>query len=596
MAKDTQQRGISARERSNSLRRKASIDPTTGQPYHYDHRRLSHHDPARGRDPTPPPPSLPHKGRASWATLITQYQLEGSATIIVAMLGAHIMLTLLASPDTPWTSIDWVQHLTALIPPFLWDNASTGSESTLPRLSSSSSSSSWITKAFTLQYGRPVVDPATGTIVRVEYGKGWDDMYMVLLWILIWTGVREGVMTRAFIPLGRYFKVGEKKSAAASAAAATAASGKHAQNEEAKKVVLKEGSGNNKLKAQTVQRDSRRAAACPKEEQIREGKLLRFAEQGWLVLYDGCMWTFGMIQLYHAPYWNGTKYFWLDYPKTHLSATFKWYYLIQLAFWLQQLMLALLGIEKRRKDFAEFLIHHVITCLLVSFSYSFNLTSIGHGVLCAMDFSDIVLAACKMLKYIHKDQVADIGFVFFVITWIASRHYYYGKIIYSAWTEPAVYAEMGWDPSRGLYFTKNILNGFLFLLIALYAVLIFWLLLIFRVVIKVLKGENSEDVRSEDEAEEEEVEEEEEQEQEQEKEKEQERKQEEVAQVADLAGSLEEEEDEDDEIDVEDLEEMTFEVTQKIVHPPVPVDSPPDYASSIESHTIHTTKDMPLKS
>ncbi|KAF9162736.1 sphingosine N-acyltransferase lag1 [Actinomortierella ambigua] len=555
MTKDAQRPRISARERSNSFRRKASIDSATGQPYHYDHRRTSHHDPTRGRDPTPPPSSLPHKDRTSLATLITQYQLEGSATIVLAMLGAHILLTSLAAHNVSWTSIDWVGHLTALIPPFLWTNSFKGSSDPHPLSSPSSSSASslsWIAKAFTLQYERPVVNPATGVLEKVEYGKGWDDAYMVLLWILIWTGVREWVMTRCLIPLGRYFKVGEPPVNV----------DKRTKDENEAKAMRK-GGGGKKQMTQSSSRTARRA----KDEHIRQGKLLRFAEQGWLVLYDGCMWTFGMIQLYHAPYWGNTKHFWLDYPKTHLSATFKWYYLIQLAFWLQQLLLALVGIEKRRKDFAEFLVHHIITCLLVSFSYSFNLTSIGHAVLCAMDFSDIVLSACKMLKYMHKDQIADVGFVIFVITWIASRHYYYGLIIYSAWTEPMVYAKMGWDPSRGMYFTENVLNGFLFLLIALYAVLIFWLMLIFRVVIKVLKGENSEDVRSEDEAEEEEVE-------------------------PDPTGNIEEEEE--DEMDVEDMEEVTFEVTKTI--PYVPVDPSADLPQGIKLRSSYNTQDEPLRS
>ncbi|KAG0258480.1 sphingosine N-acyltransferase lag1, partial [Linnemannia exigua] len=221
----------------------------------------------------------------------------------------------------------------------------------------------------------------------------------------------------------------------------------------------------------------------------------------WLVIYDGCMWTFGMCLLYNSSYWSDSTFFWRDYPKTYLDATVKWYYLVQFAFWVQQFLLAVLGIEKRRKDFLEFMIHHVITCLLIGFSYSFNLTSVGHAVLCAMDFSDIVLAICKMLKYCQKDQVADVGFVFFVVTWIYTRHVWFGQIIWSTYREAPQFATMVWNPSKGLYFTPVVLKGFQVLLCGLYAVLLFWLVMIFKVVFKVLKGENSEDVRSEDEEE-----------------------------------------------------------------------------------------------
>jgi len=184
----------------------------------------------------------------------------------------------------------------------------------------------------------------------------------------------------------------------------------------------------------------------------------------------------------------------------------KWYYLIQFAFWLQQLLLVILGIEKRRKDFLEYMIHHIVTCLLIGFSYSFNVTSVGHAVLCSMDFSDIVLAVCKMLKYMHKDAIADVGFVFFVITWVLSRHYYYGIIVWSTFVEAPKYANSEWNPAKGLYFTPRVQTGFLVLLCALYTLLLFWLAMIARVVMKVLKGGNSEDVRSEAEEEEEEKE------------------------------------------------------------------------------------------
>ncbi|KAK3824304.1 MAG: TLC domain-containing protein [Linnemannia gamsii] len=213
------------------------------------------------------------------------------------------------------------------------------------------------------------------------------------------------------------------------------------------------------------------------------------------------MWTFGMCLLYNSSYWSDSTYFWRDHPKIHLDATVKWYYLVQFSFWVQQFLLAVLGIEKRRKDFLEFMIHHIITCLLIGFSYSFSVTSVGHAVLCSMDFSDIILAICKMLKYCQKDQVADVGFVFFVVTWIYTRHIWFGQIIWSTFREAPQFANMAWDPSKGLYFTPVVLKGFQVLLCGLYAVLLFWLAMIFKIVFKVLKGENSEDVRSENEEE-----------------------------------------------------------------------------------------------
>ncbi|KAF8940919.1 sphingosine N-acyltransferase lag1 [Dissophora ornata] len=507
---------LSARERSNSFRRKASIDIGTGQPHHYDHRRYHHHDPTKGRSPSPPqgaqrltasdkqdiykynsegvlvqqrPTAVVEQ---SWASFLIQHQLVLSFSMIAAVFAAHTLI--LSKEARDGHSVDWVASLSAIIPPPIWrrlplsvTNAPLGVPAVVKKWTlkpgAYDPNEAWSSLAMALQYQQVVVDEATG-LTQVLYGKGWKDLYMVAVWVMIWTAFREAAMTYVFIPMGRYFRVGEQK-------------------KKVKKIETSSATATADMRTKTVQESTAMTIQQKKEEHAREGKLLRFAEQGWLVLYDGFMWSFGIYLLYHSQYWSDTTYYWRDYPKTQLDATAKWYYLIQFAFWIQQLLLAILGIEKRRKDFLEFMIHHIITCLLIGFSYSFNLTSVGHAVLCAMDFSDIVLAACKMLKYMHKDQIADVGFVFFVITWVLSRHYYYGVICWSTFVEAPKFAEMGWDPARGLYFTQRILSGFQFLLIALYIVLLFWLVMIIRVVVKVLKGGNSEDVRSEDEDEEE---------------------------------------------------------------------------------------------
>ncbi|KAF9106960.1 sphingosine N-acyltransferase lag1 [Mortierella sp. AM989] len=503
MAPSSQSEGIPLNDNStqrpltstNSFRRKASIDNKTGQPYHYYHRRHNHHDPTDGRSPSPPfraankiqcnadkaLTSIQRAATQSWPSFLVQNQLALSCTVIMFALAAHVLVILKEARSGH--SVDWIANFSALIPPPIWNNmplawtrASLGGpaiENRTPKADWHNPNEARLSLAMTLQYQVVNIDETTGER-QVLYGKGWNDLYMVLLWVMIWTALREAAMTFVFIPLGQYFKVGGQTP---------------------------------KFKANVAQGQSKpdiaRIKRTKEEEQARQGKLLRFAEQGWLVLYDGCMWSFGIYLLYNSQYWSDTTYYWRDYPNTHLDATMKWYYLIQFAFWLQQLLLAILGIEKRRKDFLEFMIHHIITCLLVGFSYSLNFTSVGHAIFCAMDFSDIVLAACKMLKYMKKDRLADVGFVFFVFTWVLSRHYYYGIIVWSVFTEAQTYGNSGWDPSKGMYLDTSILLGFKVLLLSLYMVLLFWLFMILRVVMKVINGENVQDVRSEDEEEEE---------------------------------------------------------------------------------------------
>jgi acyl-CoA-dependent ceramide synthase len=96
-----------------------------------------------------------------------------------------------------------------------------------------------------------------------------------------------------------------------------------------------------------------------------------------------------------SPYWFDTTYFWKGYPHVEMPGLLKWYYLVQLAFWFQQVFV--INIEKRRKDYVEMLAHHAITISLICGSYSMNWTRIGNGILCIMDFADILLPVSQII-------------------------------------------------------------------------------------------------------------------------------------------------------------------------------------------------------
>lgn len=72
-----------------------------------------------------------------------------------------------------------------------------------------------------------------------------------------------------------------------------------------------------------------------------------------------------------------------------MTGTFKWYYLVQLAFWIQQILV--IHIEQRRKDHAQMLTHHIITCVLISITYVYRYTRAANVVLCLMDVVDLLL-------------------------------------------------------------------------------------------------------------------------------------------------------------------------------------------------------------
>lgn len=72
-----------------------------------------------------------------------------------------------------------------------------------------------------------------------------------------------------------------------------------------------------------------------------------------------------------------------------MTGLLKWYYLVQFAFWLQQIVVV--NIEERRKDHWQMFTHHIVTCFLISMSYAYYQTKVGNAILCVMDVVDLFL-------------------------------------------------------------------------------------------------------------------------------------------------------------------------------------------------------------
>lgn len=116
----------------------------------------------------------------------------------------------------------------------------------------------------------------------------------------------------------------------------------------------------------------------------------RFAEQAWSVFCASISFLFGLYIALHSPYWDNLREVWAGYPQIENGWLFKAYYLVEMAFWIQQVFV--LNIEERRKDFWQMFCHHLVTCTLIFMSYTYNVTAVGNLILCIMDFSDILLS------------------------------------------------------------------------------------------------------------------------------------------------------------------------------------------------------------
>ncbi|KAG8862671.1 hypothetical protein FRC20_011114 [Serendipita sp. 405] len=235
----------------------------------------------------------------------------------------------------------------------------------------------------------------------------------------------------------------------------------------------------------------------------KEGKLDRFAEQGYAIIYFVCSGSLGLWTMYnYLPTWYfRTQYFWIDYPYAHMPGTVKPYYLLQSAYWLQQFLLLVLRIEKPRSDFAELVAHHIVTLWLIGWSYLTNLTPIGNAIFLTMDWSDVFLALSKCFNYLQMEKTKTVAFAWFTGVWTYTRHYLNIVILYSVWTEWDLIPSQSkvWDPMNGLWMPKWVKYQIFIPILLLQFINLFWYFLIWRILLRAIFSSNLDDERSDDE-------------------------------------------------------------------------------------------------
>lgn len=300
-----------------------------------------------------------------------------------------------------------------------------------------------------------------------KFALGWDDIFFVFYWIIVFTGLRCVVMAYVLGPF---------------------------------------------------------AAACGVKKKKAK---VRFAEQAWILLYYTMFWSTGMYIMYHSDYWLNLRALWRDWPIREMDGLSKWYYLVQFAFWLQQIVVV--NIEERRKDYVQMFSHHIVTCALIFCSYGYHQTKIGTVILCLMDLVDIILPAAKLLKYLDFQLACDIMFGVFMVTWFITRHILYSWVCWSVYAHipeeiqygcyqgtterlqgplptPNDWEHLTWpfrNPVGLVCWNNNIKWGFLSMLLALQVLLCMWFTMIVKLAYKVLSGQPADDSRSDDEDDEE---------------------------------------------------------------------------------------------
>ncbi|KAM3462682.1 hypothetical protein NHJ6243_003887 [Beauveria neobassiana] len=234
---------------------------------------------------------------------------------------------------------------------------------------------------------------------------------------------------------------------------------------------------------------------------LSRAKQARFMEQAYTALYFAVLGPAGLYVMSRTPVWYyNTHGMYEAFPHRAHEAVVKFYYLFQAAYWAQQAIVLLLGLEKPRKDYYELVGHHVVSLALIGLSYRFHFTYIGIAVYTSHDISDFFLATSKVLNYLDHALIGPYFFLF-VCVWIYLRHYINLKIIVSMFTEFRTVGpfELNWETQQYKCWISQYITTAL--LTSLQALNLFWLFYILRIAYRFVRDSNATDDRSDDEEE-----------------------------------------------------------------------------------------------
>jgi len=234
---------------------------------------------------------------------------------------------------------------------------------------------------------------------------------------------------------------------------------------------------------------------------VTKRRVVKFVEALWRFIFYSVFCIVGYRALFvpETVIWmKDTAHYFLEWPSHQLLPSVDFYYQIELGCYIHQL----LWTEVSRSDAVEMIVHHIVTILLIVFSYHTNFTRFGATILFLHDISDVFLEFAKVLNYsstgrgnrwIKSYNLVDAVFVLFAVTFLVTRLYLYPK--YILWTVVVHGIDKYGCDFMGCYV-------FIGLLTALQLLHVFWFYLILRMVIKLMstgiEGDERSDAEDED--------------------------------------------------------------------------------------------------
>ncbi|KAL0334862.1 UNVERIFIED_CONTAM: LAG1 longevity assurance2 [Sesamum radiatum] len=232
-----------------------------------------------------------------------------------------------------------------------------------------------------------------------------------------------------------------------------------------------------------------------KLNETTRAKIVKCSESMWKLTYYATVEFSILATLYHEPWFIDVKHYYIGWPDHELKLSLKLIYMCQCGFYIYSIA-ALLMWETRRKDFSVMMSHHVVTVILIGFSYISRFFRIGAVILALHDASDVFLEAAKVFKYSEKELGASICFGLFALSWLLLRLIFFPFWVIRSSSYYSCQVLRLSEPY--LLASYYVFNTMLFTLLVFH---IYWWKLIWAMIMKQLqsRGKVGEDIRSDSE-------------------------------------------------------------------------------------------------
>jgi hypothetical protein len=223
-------------------------------------------------------------------------------------------------------------------------------------------------------------------------------------------------------------------------------------------------------------------------------KLMKFQESAWKCFAYIALTVGSAYALSKETFWRNTDEFWTDCGELpcryEASSEIRFAYALDMAYYMYAIPYCILC-ETKRKDFWATMSHHIVTVILIGYSYALGFTKVGVVIMFLHDICDSPLEMAKLAKYANREALTNAFFVFFTVLWIAMRVVYFPvwviwSVIFIA--KESVIGQDGvcWFPHWELF------SG---LLVFLWVLHVFWTYVILKIAVQAVSSGSADDTR-----------------------------------------------------------------------------------------------------